>query len=82
MFRGVFHIISGDSFTMELSDPSTDLFRAKSREFREDLNLIYRRSHLRSSFLGTEVLAFDGYVTLTFLTIAERKSRFLFSLEN
>ncbi|XP_075220339.1 atrial natriuretic peptide-converting enzyme [Lycorma delicatula] len=60
VFRGVFHVIDGDAYTIDMSDPSTELYRSRSREFREGLNLVYRRSYLRSAFIGTEVLALDG----------------------
>lgn len=60
MFRGVFRVIEGDAYTPVLADPSTDLFRRLSRDLREGLNLVYKRSTFRHSFLGTEILALDG----------------------
>lgn len=60
VFRGVFRVVQGDSYTAALADPSTTLFRRISREYREGLNLVYRRSAFRYPFLKSEVLAFDG----------------------
>lgn len=60
MFRGVFKVVQGDTYTAALADPSTTLFRRISREYREGLNLVYRRSAFRYPFLKSEVLAFDG----------------------
>ncbi|RZF36564.1 hypothetical protein LSTR_LSTR010675 [Laodelphax striatellus] len=62
VFRGVFRVTSGDSYSRELANPQTDAFKSRARDYREGLNLIYRRSRLRPSFLGTEVLALDGDV--------------------
>lgn len=59
-FRGTFRVIEGDTFLPELADPSTELFRVHSREYREKINLLFRRSELRPGFDGTEILAFDG----------------------
>ncbi|XP_046680550.1 atrial natriuretic peptide-converting enzyme isoform X1 [Homalodisca vitripennis] len=60
VFRGVFRVVQGDKYSSGLSDPSTELFKRVSRDYREGLNLIYRRSSFRYPFLKSEVLAFDG----------------------
>ncbi|KAF7990432.1 hypothetical protein HCN44_000237 [Aphidius gifuensis] len=60
VFLGTFRVIDGDYFADELADPSTEAFRIRSREYRDRLNLAFRRSNLRISFIGSEVLALDG----------------------
>jgi hypothetical protein len=60
VFLATFRVIKGDSFAAELADPSTDAFRIRSREYRDRLNLIFRRSWLKLSFLAADVLALDG----------------------
>jgi hypothetical protein len=56
----MFRVVRGDVFSPELADPVTEGFRIRARDYRERLNLVFRRSDLRSAFLGTEVLALDG----------------------
>ncbi|XP_066997749.2 atrial natriuretic peptide-converting enzyme [Anabrus simplex] len=60
VFRAMFRVMKGDSFSPELADPATVQFQHRARDYRERVNLIYRRSDLRPAFIGTEVLAFDG----------------------
>ncbi|KYN18703.1 Atrial natriuretic peptide-converting enzyme [Trachymyrmex cornetzi] len=60
VFLATFRVTEGDSFTAELADPSTEAFRIRSREYRDRLNLIFRRSWLKLSFLASDVLALDG----------------------
>ncbi|XP_054268475.1 atrial natriuretic peptide-converting enzyme isoform X2 [Macrosteles quadrilineatus] len=60
VFRGLFRVIQGDSYIPPLADPSTPEFKRAAREYREGLNLVYRRSHFRYPYLKSEVLAFDG----------------------
>jgi len=60
VFLATFRVVKGDSFAAELADPSTDAFRIRSREYRDRLNLIFRRSWLKLSFLAADVLALDG----------------------
>ena len=60
MFLASFRVTDGDSFAAELADPSTEAFRIRSREYRDRLNLAYRRSPLKISFIASEVLALDG----------------------
>lgn len=64
MFRAMFQVVRGDTFSPELADPTTEQFRIRARDYRERLNLVFRRSDLRPAFLGTEVLALDGSVPL------------------
>ncbi|KRT83780.1 hypothetical protein AMK59_3853, partial [Oryctes borbonicus] len=45
---------------MEMADPSTERFKIRARDYRERLNLLFRRSYLRHGFSGTEILALDG----------------------
>ncbi|KAF5279205.1 hypothetical protein FQR65_LT03452 [Abscondita terminalis] len=60
VYRGTFKIIDGDAFSPELADPSTESFKTRSRDYRERLNLLFRRSTITHGFAGTEVLALDG----------------------
>lgn len=60
VFRAMFRVVRGDTFSPELADPATEEFRIRARDYRERLNLVFRRSDLKSAFLGTEVLALDG----------------------
>lgn len=60
IFLATFRVIRGDSFTPELADTSTETFRIRSREYRDRLNLIFRRSALKLSFITSDILALDG----------------------
>ncbi|KAJ8918592.1 hypothetical protein NQ315_013097 [Exocentrus adspersus] len=60
VFRATFRVIDGDAFTSELADPNTSQFKNRSRDYRERLNLLFRRSSVKHGYLGTEVLALDG----------------------
>ncbi|XP_018562305.1 atrial natriuretic peptide-converting enzyme [Anoplophora glabripennis] len=60
IFRATFRVIDGDFFTSELADPSTNQFKNRSKDYRERLNLLFRRSSVKHGYLGTEVLALDG----------------------
>lgn len=60
IFLATFRVTEGDSFATELADPSTEAFRIRSREYRDRLNVVFRRSWLKLSFLAAEILALDG----------------------
>ncbi|KAJ1532192.1 hypothetical protein ONE63_000813 [Megalurothrips usitatus] len=60
VFRGSFRVARGDSFSPPLADPNTAQFRERARNYRERLNVLFRRSPVRTGFVGTEVLALDG----------------------
>ncbi|XP_060529416.1 atrial natriuretic peptide-converting enzyme [Cylas formicarius] len=60
IYKGTFRVIEGDSFLPELADPSSDKFKAVSRDYMERLNLLFRRSYVKHGYLGTDVLALDG----------------------
>lgn len=60
IFRATFKVIEGDTFTPELADPSTNKFKNRSRDYRERLNLLFKRSSVRHGYVGSEVLALDG----------------------
>lgn len=60
VFRINFKVTDGDSYEPNLADPSTEDFRVRARNYRERLNLIFRRSSLRPAFLKTDILALDG----------------------
>lgn len=71
VFRAMFRVVRGDAFSAELADPATEQFRIRARDYRERLNLVFRRSDLRPAFLGTEVLALDGSVPLGLNKVTE-----------
>lgn len=60
VFRGTFKVTEGDMFLPEFADPSNTKFKVRTRDYRERLNLLFRRSGIRDGFVGTEVLALDG----------------------
>ncbi|XP_063221549.1 atrial natriuretic peptide-converting enzyme-like [Bacillus rossius redtenbacheri] len=60
VFQAVLRVLEGDSFQLRLADPSTQQFRRRARDYRERLNLLFRRSDLRVAFDRAEVLALDG----------------------
>ncbi|XP_035736419.1 atrial natriuretic peptide-converting enzyme-like isoform X1 [Vespa mandarinia] len=60
IFLATFRVTDGDYFALELADPSTEAFRIRSREYRDRINLIFRRSWLKLSFLASDILALDG----------------------
>lgn len=60
VFRGKLRIIDGDVWTSDLADQNSMRFQHKIRDYRERINLIIRRSDLRDSYEGCEVLALDG----------------------
>ncbi|KAK6638086.1 hypothetical protein RUM44_008511 [Polyplax serrata] len=60
IFRVNFRVTEGDYYESKLADPSTEDFRVRARNYRERLNLIFRRSFLRPAFLKTDILALDG----------------------
>ncbi|XP_025837341.1 atrial natriuretic peptide-converting enzyme, partial [Agrilus planipennis] len=60
VYRGTFKVANGDTFQAELTDPSSQIFQEKSRDYRERLNLLFRRSFIRYGFDRAEILAFDG----------------------
>ncbi|KAI4462163.1 transmembrane protease serine [Holotrichia oblita] len=60
VYRASFKVIEGDIYSMEMADPSTERFKIRARDYKERLNLLFRRSYLRHGFSGTEILALDG----------------------
>ncbi|KAK9694292.1 SEA domain [Popillia japonica] len=60
IYRASFKVIEGDIYSMEMADPSTERFKIRARDYRERLNLLFRRSYIRHGFSGTEILALDG----------------------
>ena len=62
VFRATFRVIKGDAFSPELTDTNTVRFKNRSRNYSERLNLLFRRSPVSHGFVGTEVLALDGYL--------------------
>ncbi|VEN35817.1 unnamed protein product, partial [Callosobruchus maculatus] len=60
IFRATFRVVEGDKFSLDLADPSTNNFKNRSRDYRERINSLFRRSPVRHGYIGTEVLALDG----------------------
>uniref|UniRef100_A0AAR5NZB8 Atrial natriuretic peptide-converting enzyme n=1 Tax=Dendroctonus ponderosae TaxID=77166 RepID=A0AAR5NZB8_DENPD len=60
IYRATFRVTEGDTFSTELADPSTKRFQETSRDYKERLNLLFRRSAIKHGYRGTEVLALDG----------------------
>ncbi|KAK9878122.1 hypothetical protein WA026_021139 [Henosepilachna vigintioctopunctata] len=60
LYRGTFKIIDGDVYTNELADPTSRNFKIRSRDYRERLNLLFKRSSIKHGFGGSEILALDG----------------------
>lgn len=65
VFRAKFRVINGDTWTSELADQNSLRFQHKTRDYRERINLVIRRSDLRESYEGSEVLALDGYFNIS-----------------
>ncbi|XP_055595404.1 uncharacterized protein LOC129746008 [Uranotaenia lowii] len=60
IFRARFRVIDGDYWTPDMADQSSQRFQTRSRDYRERINLIMRRSDLRDPYEGSEILALDG----------------------
>ncbi|KAG4075762.1 hypothetical protein HA402_003588 [Bradysia odoriphaga] len=60
VFRSKFRVINGDVWSSDLADQNSLRFQHKARDYRERINLVIRRSDLRESYEGSEVLALDG----------------------
>nr|CAD7417686.1 unnamed protein product [Timema poppensis] len=60
VFRATFRVTDGDTFSRKLADPTTEEFRLRARNYKERINLVFRRSGLRLAYVGSEVLALDG----------------------
>lgn len=61
VFRATFRVIKGDTFSLDLTNTNSTIFKNHSRNYSERLNLLFRRSPVSSGFIGSEVLALDGY---------------------
>ncbi|XP_065171253.1 atrial natriuretic peptide-converting enzyme-like [Atheta coriaria] len=60
VFRASFNVMEGDVFQTPMADLQTEEFRVKARDYKERLNLLFRRSNYRLGFAGTDILALDG----------------------
>ncbi|XP_030768366.1 atrial natriuretic peptide-converting enzyme [Sitophilus oryzae] len=60
IYRATFKVVAGDAFSTELADPSTKKFKDTSRDYKERLNLLFRRSIIKHGYRGTDVIALDG----------------------
>ncbi|KAI5720493.1 hypothetical protein M8J77_007523 [Diaphorina citri] len=61
-YRGMFQTSrDGDQiFTSDLSDPSTARYQTLAMDYRDLINILFKKSHLKSAYMGTDILAFDG----------------------
>lgn len=59
-FRGSFRVTNGDVFTETLADPLTAVYKKHTKDYSDNLNLLFRHSDFRPSFEGSEILALDG----------------------
>lgn len=62
LFKATFKVVKGDVFSSELTDTNSTKFKNTSRNYKERLNLLFRRSPVKNGFIGSDVLALDGYV--------------------
>ncbi|XP_075157572.1 uncharacterized protein LOC142230832 [Haematobia irritans] len=60
IFRGKFQVLN-DKWSMDLANQNSARFQQKSRDYRERINLLVRRSDLREAYEGSEILALDGF---------------------
>ncbi|XP_065365129.1 uncharacterized protein LOC135958180 [Calliphora vicina] len=60
VFRGKFQILN-DKWSMDLANQNSLRFQQKSRDYRERINLLVRRSDLKEAYDGSEILALDGF---------------------
>uniref|UniRef100_A0A1I8Q2R9 Atrial natriuretic peptide-converting enzyme n=1 Tax=Stomoxys calcitrans TaxID=35570 RepID=A0A1I8Q2R9_STOCA len=60
IFRGKFQVLN-DKWSMDLANQNSQRFQQKSRDYRERINLLVRRSDLREAYEGSEILALDGF---------------------
>ncbi|XP_055390020.1 uncharacterized protein LOC129619000 [Condylostylus longicornis] len=60
IFRGKFRVTQGDKWSMDLANQNSIRFQHKARDYRERINLVIKRSDLRNSYDGSEILALDG----------------------
>ncbi|XP_063704852.1 uncharacterized protein LOC134834199 [Culicoides brevitarsis] len=59
-FQGRFTVIEGERWTSSFADQNSLSFKTSSRDYRERLNLVIRKSDLRDPYEGCEILALDG----------------------
>ena len=59
-FQGRFTVIDGERWIPEFADQNSISFKISSRDYRERMNLVIRKSDLRDPFEGCEILALDG----------------------
>lgn len=59
-FQGRFTVINGERWISAFADQNSPSFKSSSRDYRERLNLVIRKSDLRDPFEGCEILALDG----------------------
>ncbi|XP_055708998.1 uncharacterized protein LOC129805244 [Phlebotomus papatasi] len=69
VFRARFRVIKGDTWQPELADQNSLRFQHLSRDYRERINLVLRRSDLRAMYEGCEILALDGIDDQNDLTV-------------
>lgn len=59
-FQGRFVITEGERWHPSFADQNSIEFKTSSRDYRERINLVIRKSDLRDSYEGSEILALDG----------------------
>lgn len=59
-FQGRFTVSEGERWHSAFADQNSLAFKTSSRDYRERINLVIRKSDLRDSYEGSEILALDG----------------------
>lgn len=60
IYRAKFKVIDGDDWSPKLAEQDSLAFQQRARDYRERINLLLRRSDLKESYEGSEILALDG----------------------
>lgn len=60
IFKGKLTVTDGDKWLPDFANQNSIQFHNKARDYRERINLIIKRSDLRNSYIGNEILALDG----------------------
>lgn len=53
-------MIEGERWIPAFANQNSPIFKASSRDYKERINLVIRKSDLRESYEGCEILALDG----------------------
>lgn len=60
LYRGSFTVQRGDTYTPNLQNSDSTLFKEKSAKYKGLIDALYSDSILKNAYLGSEILAFDG----------------------